>query len=126
MIGNELDYVIGNEHEIKSLYETDDLEAAMAKTADMIPLMICTRSGDGVTIMGNGERHDIPVNKVTPVDATGAGDQFAAGFIYGMVTGRDLETCGRMGNLCAAEVISHIGPRPVIDMKVEFVKAGLE
>lgn len=126
MIGNELDYVIGNEHEIKSLYQTDDLEAAMAKTADMIPLMICTRSGDGVTIMSGGARHDIPVNKVTPVDATGAGDQFAAGFIYGMVTGRDLETCGRMGNLCAAEVISHIGPRPVIDMKVEFVKAGLE
>lgn len=126
MIGNELDYVIGNEHEIKSLYETDDLEAAMAKTADMIPLMICTRSGDGVTIMSNGERHDIPVNKVTPVDATGAGDQFAAGFIYGMVTDRDLATCGRMGNLCAAEVISHIGPRPAIDMKAEFAKAGLE
>ncbi|WP_223421050.1 adenosine kinase [Tateyamaria pelophila] len=126
MIGNELDYVIGNEHEIRSLYETDDLEAAMARTADMIELMICTRSGDGVTIMSKGERHDIPVHKVTPVDATGAGDQFAAGFIYGLVTGRDLETCGRMGNLCAAEVISHIGPRPVIDMRAEFVKAGLE
>lgn len=105
MIENELDYVIGNEHEIMSLFETDDLEAAMARTADMIALMVCTRSGDGVTIIGNGERHDIPVETVTPVDATGAGDQFAAGFLYGLVTGRDLHTCGRMGNLCAAEVI---------------------
>lgn len=126
MIGNELDFVIGNEHEIMSLYQTDDLEAAMAKTADMIDLMICTRSGDGVTIMGNGERHDIPVEKVTPVDATGAGDQFAAGFIYGLATGRDLGTCGRMGNLCAAEVISHVGPRPQVDMKQRFAAAGLE
>ncbi|WP_299046869.1 adenosine kinase [uncultured Tateyamaria sp.] len=125
MIGNELDYVIGNEHEIKSLFETDDLEAAMAKTADMIDLMVCTRSGDGVTIIGNGARHDIPVETITPVDATGAGDQFAAGFIYGMATGRDMATCGRMGNLCAAEVISHIGPRPQIDMKQQFASAGL-
>jgi len=126
MIGNELDFVIGNEHEIMSLYETDDLEVAMARTAEMIDLMICTRSGDGVTIMGRGERHDIPVETVTPVDATGAGDQFAAGFIYGLAKERDLATCGRMGNLCAAEVISHIGPRPQIDMRQQFASAGLE
>ncbi|MEX0370111.1 MAG: adenosine kinase [Tateyamaria sp.] len=125
MIGNELDFVIGNEHEITSLFETDDLEAAMAKTAGMIDMMVCTRSGDGVTIIGNGERHDIPVERVTPVDATGAGDQFAAGFIYGLATGADLHVCGRMGNLCAAEVISHIGPRPQIDMKQQFAAAGL-
>ncbi|MBY5935376.1 adenosine kinase [Tateyamaria omphalii] len=125
MIGNELDFVIGNEHEITSLFETDDLEAALAKTADMIDLLVCTKSGDGVTIIGNGERHDIPVETVTPVDATGAGDQFAAGFIYGMATGADLHVCGRMGNLCAAEVISHIGPRPQIDMKQQFASAGL-
>ncbi|WP_299371314.1 adenosine kinase [uncultured Tateyamaria sp.] len=125
MIGNELDFVIGNEHEIKSLFETDDLEAAMARTARMIDLMVCTRSGDGVTIIGGGARHDIPVDTVTPVDATGAGDQFAAGFIYGMATERDLATCGRMGNLCAAEVISHIGPRPQTDMKQQFANAGL-
>ncbi|MEM6311768.1 MAG: adenosine kinase [Pseudomonadota bacterium] len=125
MIENELDYVIGNEHEIKSLFETDDLEAAMAKTAAMIPLMVCTRSGDGVTIIAKNERHDIPVQTVTPVDATGAGDQFAAGFLYGLVAGADLDVCGRMGNLCAAEVISHIGPRPQTDMMDQFRTAGL-
>ncbi|WP_299685574.1 adenosine kinase [uncultured Tateyamaria sp.] len=125
MIGNELDYVIGNEHEIASLFETDDLEAALAKTADMIPLVICTRSGDGVTIIGGGDRHDIPVETVVPVDATGAGDQFAAGFLYGLISGRDLATCGRMGNLCAAEVISHVGPRPQKNMLNVFRTEGL-
>ncbi|WP_299025835.1 adenosine kinase [uncultured Sulfitobacter sp.] len=126
MIEHELDFVIGNEAEIKSLFETDDLEAAMLETAAMCRVMVCTRGGDGVTIIRDTERVDIPAPaRVTPVDATGAGDQFAAGFIYGMATGRDIETCGRMGNLCGAEVISHIGPRPEKDMMEEFRKAGL-
>lgn len=125
MIGEELDFVIGNEAEIKSLFETDDLEAALAKTAAMCATVVCTRSGDGVTLIQGETRADVPVERVTPVDATGAGDQFAAGFLYGMATGRDLETCGRMGNLCAAEVISHVGPRPEQDMANAFRKAGL-
>lgn len=125
MIENELDYVIGNEHEIKSLFETDDLEDAMKRTAAMIPLMICTRSGDGVTIISGDERHDIPVETVVPVDATGAGDQFAAGFLFGLASGRDLKTCGLMGNICAAEVISHVGPRPQANMMDRFRDAGL-
>lgn len=126
MIEHELDFVIGNEAEIKSLFETNDLEDAITKTAAMCPIMVCTRGGDGVTLIRDGVRVDIPAPaRITPVDATGAGDQFAAGFIYGMATGRDLETCGRMGNLCGAEVISHIGPRPEKDMMEEFHKAGL-
>lgn len=125
MIGDELDFVIGNEAEVKSLFETDDLEEALAKTAAICPLVVCTRSGDGVTIIKGQERVDVPVDKVVPVDATGAGDQFAAGFIYGMSTDRDIETCGRMGNICAAEVISHIGPRPEQDMMALFKSSGL-
>lgn len=124
LIEHDLDYVIGNEHEIKSLYETD-LETALARTADICPLVVCTRSGDGVTVLSDGRRIDVPVQEVIPVDATGAGDQFAAGFLYGLATGRDLEICARMGNLCAAEVISHVGPRPQIDMKEVFHKEGL-
>ncbi|WP_170419913.1 adenosine kinase [Ruegeria arenilitoris] len=112
LIEHELDFVIGNEAEIKSLFETDDLEEALAKTAAICPLVVCTRSGDGVTVLHDGTRIDVPVEKVVPVDATGAGDQFAAGFLFGMATGRDLETCARIGNVCAREVISHIGPRP--------------
>ncbi len=125
MIENELDFVVGNQHEITALFETDDVEDAIRRTAEMVDLVICTRSGDGVTILGGGERHDLPVKKVVPVDATGAGDQFAAGFLYGLATGQDLETCGRMGHLCAGEVISHVGPRPKANMMHRFRDAGL-
>ncbi len=116
LIEHELDFVIGNEAEIKSLFETDDLEEALRRTAAICPLVVCTRSGDGVTVLHDGSRIDVPVEKVVPVDATGAGDQFAAGFLFGMATGRDYETCARIGNVCAREVISHIGPRPEANM----------
>lgn len=125
LIENEMDFVIGNEAEIRSLYQDNDLEADLARVAAACPLVVCTRSGDGVSIMHEGKRTDIPVTKIVPVDATGAGDQFAAGFLFGLVSDRDMETCGRMGNVCAAEVISHIGPRPEVDMKALFAEHGL-
>ncbi len=125
LIENEMDFVIGNEAEIRSLYQDNDLEADLARVAAACPLVVCTRSGDGVSIIHKGERTDIPVNKIVPVDATGAGDQFAAGFLFGLVSGHDMATCGAMGNVCAAEVISHIGPRPEVDMKALFAEHGL-
>ena len=125
LIKNDLDYVVGNHHEIMSLFETDDIELALSKTADICANVVCTRSGEGVTLIRDGARVDVAVEMITPVDATGAGDQFAAGYLYGMATGADLETCGRMGNLCAGEVISHIGPRPQKDMLAAFKAEGL-
>jgi sugar/nucleoside kinase (ribokinase family) len=116
LIQHDLDFVIGNEAEIQSLFQTDHLGDALMMTAALCPLVVCTRSGDGVTVMEGTDRHDIPVEKITPVDATGAGDQFAAGFLYGMAKGLDLATCARIGNVCAREVISHIGPRPEANM----------
>ncbi len=124
LIKNDLDYVIGNQHEIESLFETN-IETALEKTSEICPMVVCTRSSDGVTIVTDGKRIDVPVEKVTPVDATGAGDQFAAGFLYGVATGREMDVCARMGNLCAAEVISHVGPRPQKDMMQTFRSAGL-
>ncbi|KIN62492.1 putative carbohydrate kinase, PfkB family [Sulfitobacter noctilucicola] len=125
LIKNDLGYVIGNEAELKSLFETDDFEAALSKTADICPIVVATRSGKGVSLIKDGTRVDVPVKAVTPVDATGAGDQFAAGFLFGLAKGYDLEVCGRMGNLCAGEVISHIGPRPQRDMREAFKNEGL-
>ena len=125
LIENELEFVIGNEAEIRSLFETEDLEEALAKTAAICPLVVCTRSGDGVSVIAGETRIDVPVTKVVPVDATGAGDQFAAGFLFGLATGRDLETCAKIGNICAAEVISHIGPRPEKDMRAVLQAEGL-
>ncbi|WP_370304549.1 adenosine kinase [Pseudooceanicola sp.] len=125
LIEHDLDYVIGNEAEICSLFETDDVEAAIVKTAAICPLVVCTRSGDGVSVISGDTRIDVPVEKIVPVDATGAGDQFAAGFLFGLASGRDLETCARIGNICAREVISHIGPRPEADMPALLRGAGL-
>ncbi|WP_068109598.1 adenosine kinase [Tropicimonas marinistellae] len=125
LVAEEMDYVIGNIHEWSSLYQTEDLERALAHAAVDCGLVVCTRSGEDVVLLREGERVEVPVHKVTPVDATGAGDQFAAGFLYGLSTGRDLETCGRMGVICAGEVIGHMGPRPQTDTYDLFRQAGL-
>ncbi len=125
LIQHDLDFVIGNEAEIQSLFQSDHLDDALMLTAALCPLVVCTRSGDGVTVMEGSSRFDVPVERVTPVDATGAGDQFAAGFLYGLATGRDLETSARIGCVCAAEVISHIGPRPETDLQAVLRNKGL-
>jgi len=125
LIENEMDYVIGNEAEIRSLYQLGDLKTDLTRVANACPLVVCTRSGDGVSILHNGVRTDVSVDKVVPVDATGAGDQFAAGFLYGLAQGHDMQTCGRMGCIAAGEVISHIGPRPAVPLKGLFSAAGL-
>jgi len=122
LIEHDLDFVIGNEAEIQSLFENDHLDDALVLTAGICPLVVCTRSGDGVSVMEGTVRTDVSVDQITPVDATGAGDQFAAGFLYGMATGRDVETCARMGNICAREVIGHIGPRPEVSV-ADLMKA---
>ncbi|MFN3292786.1 MAG: adenosine kinase [Gemmobacter sp.] len=121
----ELDYVIGNEHEWTSLYQTEDLGAALAQAAADCPLVVCTRSGSDVVIRAREAEVTVPVHRVVPVDATGAGDQFAAGFLYGLATGQPLEIAGRMGCVAAAEVISHFGARPETDVRALFRAAGL-
>ncbi len=121
----ELDYVIGNEHEWLSLYQTEDLSTALETAASDSGLIVCTRSGNDVVLVSGTEQATAPVREITPVDATGAGDQFAAGFLYGLATGADLATSGRMGCVAAAEVISHYGARPEADLKTLFAKEGL-
>ena len=125
LIRGELDYVIGNAHEWTSLYQTEDLEAALAQARAECPLVVCTRSGSDVVLIRGEERVEVPVHRVVPVDATGAGDQFAAGFLYGMMTGDDLYRAGRMGCIAAAEVIGHFGARPEGDIQRLFRGQGL-
>lgn len=120
----ELDYVIGNQHEWEALYQTD-LDTALESAATDAGLAVCTRSGQDVLLVRGNETATAPVRAVTPVDATGAGDQFAAGFLYGYATGTSLEVAGRMGSVAAAEVISHFGARPETDLKALFRNAGL-
>lgn len=114
LIGNGVDVVFANQHELESLTETKDVHQAIAMMQDRCNLLVTTMSADGAIIAARGQQpiqiKAEPVAKL--VDSTGAGDQFAAGFLYGLTHGHDLPTCGRLGALAAAEVISHFGPRP--------------
>ena len=126
LIAGGLGFVLGNEHEWQALYQTADLDAALAQAAAECPLIVCTRSGADVVLIGAAEgRVEVPVHRVQPVDATGAGDQFAAGFLYGRATGAPLAVAGRMGCIAAAEVIGHVGARPEADLRALFRAEGL-
>ncbi len=125
LVAGPMDYVIGNMHEWMSLYQTEDLEAALALAVADCDTVICTRSGEDAILIRDGVRVSAPVHRIVPVDATGAGDQFAAGLIFGLARGAPLEAAGRMGCIAAAEVIGHVGPRPARDLRDEFRAEGL-
>lgn len=117
LIRDGIDILLANEDEIISLYETSDFDQAMRRTMADTELAALTRSAKGSTIISKGERIDIPVEPVAKVeDTTGAGDLYAAGFLFGLATGKDLATAGRLGSIAAAEIISHIGARPETDL----------
>ena len=120
----ELDCVIGNQHEWESLYQSD-LSGALESAAEDSGLVVVTRSGEDVMLVRGDETARVSVSRVVPVDATGAGDLFAAGFLYGYATNQALEVAGRMGCVAASEVISHYGARPETDLKELFRKNGL-
>jgi sugar/nucleoside kinase (ribokinase family) len=125
MIREDVDLLVANEHELKSLYLTDDLNAAMDRAAAGVPLTACTVGSRGAHVVTATARLHAPATKVQVVDATGAGDLFASGFLYGLTSGRDLLTCARMGCITAGEVISHIGARPEADLRALFAAEGL-
>ncbi|WP_240804333.1 adenosine kinase [Qingshengfaniella alkalisoli] len=125
LVEDRMDYVIGNADEWMSLYQTDDLNAALDRAAKSCPLVVCTHSGEPVRLIAGDTRVEIPVTRVVPVDATGAGDQFAAGFLFGYGQRLDLAVCGEMGVIAAAEVISHVGPRPQTNILASYRARGL-
>lgn len=113
LIRDGVDILLANENEITSLYETDDFEDAAQRAGAETELAALTRSAKGSVIISKGQRIEIPVHPIERlVDSTGAGDLYAAGFLYGIATGKDLATAGRLGSIAAAEVISHVGARP--------------
>ncbi len=112
-----IDILFVNESELATLTGEDDFEAGLAAVADKVPVLVATRSEKGAVAIAHGERAEVaavPVVKV--VDTTGAGDQFAAGFLSGYAKGEPLTRCLKRGAICASEVISHYGPRPEADM----------
>lgn len=118
LVEHHIDILFANELEIIALYQTHDFETALAAAREVCPIVAVTRSEKGSVIAAGSETHVVkaePVAKV--IDTTGAGDQYAAGFLFGYATGRELPECGRLGSVAAAEVISHMGPRPETSLK---------
>lgn len=118
LIRSHVDLVLANEHEVLALYETDDFDEAMAKLRGDCQMAAVTRSAKGSYVMSGSEtwiEKALPIERV--VDATGAGDQFAAGFLYGLTHGLTPPQSAQLGHLCACEVIGHMGPRPQVSLK---------
>jgi sugar/nucleoside kinase (ribokinase family) len=115
---HHVDILIGNETEICSLYETESFDEAAARVSAHCELAVLTRGARGATVVlrGGEQIHVDAVPVAHVVDTTGAGDLFAAGFLHALTHGEPLDACARLGALGAAEVISHIGPRPEVSL----------
>ncbi len=114
------DILFANEVEIRALAETDDFEAAVAKIAPQVPLLVVTRGAHGAIALQGGTRTEVgaePIEQV--VDTTGAGDLFASGFLAGLAEGRSMADCLTMGAVCAREIIAQVGPRAQTDLKAK-------
>lgn len=118
-----IDIMFANEAEILALMDTDDFDAAVAAAGAEVPMLVVTRSEHGAIAVSGGKTVGVsaaPVERV--VDTTGAGDLFAAGFLSGQANGKTVEQSLKLGALCAAEIISHVGARPQVDLKVLAAK----
>lgn len=118
LIEHHVDVLFANSDEICSLYQVDDFEEAARLVAGHCAIACLTRSEAGSVILtADGDRHDVPAAFARPVDTTGAGDLYAAGFLSGWVADLPLAECGRRASIVAAEAISHVGARPRVDLR---------
>jgi sugar/nucleoside kinase (ribokinase family) len=114
----EIDILFANEHELAALTGKEDFHEGIAALKGRVPVVVVTRSEKGAVAVTADDHAEVaaePIEQV--VDTTGAGDLFAAGFLFGHVRGRPLAHCLKLGAICAAEVISHYGARPEADLR---------
>lgn len=117
LVKNDIDILFSNEDELKALYQVDSINEGLHQLRDNCEFAAVTRNEHGSVVIDGDEVVIIdaePVDSV--VDATGAGDMYAAGFLYGFVRGKPIEICGKIGSIVASEVISHMGPRPLVPL----------
>ena len=126
MRNGTVDLIFANEAELHSLYQTSDFDTALKQLRDDAKLGVVTRSEKGCVVASRDGVIAVPAFPIDRiVDTTGAGDLFAAGFLFGVVRGAGFENAGRLGALAAAEVIQHIGARPQVSLKELAKQAGL-
>jgi len=118
LVENRVDILFANESEICSLYEVESFDEAAERVAGHVGIACLTRSEKGsLVVTDDGQRIEVPAAPTDLVDTTGAGDLYAAGFLARWAAGASLEECGRVASLAAAEVVSHLGPRPQTDLR---------
>jgi sugar/nucleoside kinase (ribokinase family) len=116
-VAGHVDVLFANEDEIMSLYQVENFDEALQHVRQDCRIAALTRSEKGSVVVSGEEVHVVDAEPVDAVvDTTGAGDQFAAGFLHGLTRGEDLATCARIGGIAAAEVIAHVGPRPQVKL----------
>jgi sugar/nucleoside kinase (ribokinase family) len=117
LVQHHVDILFANEAEICALYQVRDFDAAVSHVRGHCELAALTRSAKGSVLVQGDRLHVVQAHPVDAVvDTTGAGDLYASGVLYGLAQGLDLPTCGRLGSLAAAEVIAHVGARPMVPL----------
>jgi sugar/nucleoside kinase (ribokinase family) len=126
MRNGTVDIVFANESELHSLYQTSDFDTALKQLRNDVNLGVVTRSEKGCVVVTPTDAVAAPASPIAKlVDTTGAGDLFAAGFLFGLARNLPHKQCGELGALAAAEVIQHIGARPQVSLKELAGQRGL-
>jgi len=126
LIKSQVDILFANESEITSLYKASSFDEAARQAKAQTKLAVLTRSAKGSVIFSGDKAITIATEPVKQViDTTGAGDLYAAGFLYGYTANKPLEVCGRLGSIAAAEIISHVGARPATPLDKLAKKKGI-
>ncbi|PIE32673.1 MAG: adenosine kinase [Ilumatobacter coccineus] len=125
LVSDEVDILFGNESELIALYETSSFDEAVAEVRRHCPLTVATVGASGSLIITPDEVTEVPARPVPEVvDTTGAGDMFAAGFLHGLAQGRSHSGAAQWGSIAAAEIISHVGPRPLVPLSTLVHKSA--
>lgn len=126
MRSGTVDMIFANDAELKSLYETSDLNSAVSAVKADVALAAVTLGEKGSLVVSPDKTEEVAAHKIEKLeDTTGAGDLYAAGFLHGLTSGRSMADCARIGGLAAAEVIQHIGPRPQVSLKELLAQSGI-
>lgn len=124
LVKNDIDILFSNEDELKALYQVDSINDGLHQLRDNCEFAAVTRNEHGSVVIDGDEVVSIDAEPVeSVVDATGAGDMYAAGFLYGFVRGKPIEQCGKIGSIVASEVITHMGPRPLVPLTTVVPKS---
>jgi sugar/nucleoside kinase (ribokinase family) len=123
LVDGHVDLLFANEIEITALYKANSFEEAVEQVRGRCRIAALTRSEQGSLVLHGDTRHRVEPWVLGPlVDTTGAGDLYAAGFLHGYTQGLELAACGRLGSLCAGQVVTQLGPRPQVDLRALAVQ----